>query len=558
VEGEGRVFTNFPGRYGGLKGYFVARFNQPLKSYATWSGGETVEGRAEAAGDDAGAVLNFGNAAGKPVELMVGISFVSLENARENLEAEAGGKRFDELRAAVRSDWDSWLSRVRIESPSAEIKTIFYTNLYHSMIMPTNFTDVNGQYLGFEEEVGTAEDFTYRTDMSIWDTFRSEHPLLLLIAPEIQRDSLKSIIRMARSSGHLPRWPSGGGEADSMFGSPADMLVAESYLKGMTDFEVEEAYDYMKVTAAAPVKDGSGGRDYITDYNAYGYVPADAAACSVSHTLEYAWADGSIALLADALGKTEDAALFRARSMNYKNVFNPATKYFQGRNKDGSWTEPFSPYLTTYYDDIFGLRLSAAYEEGGARHWRWTAVQDTQGLIDLFGRDYFVSELNQFMKDAAPNRAALNPGSGYWQGNQHDMHAIYLFDDAGRPELTQKWVRWALTERYSGDRNGLDGNDDGGTLGSWYVFSAVGLYPAAGTDRYWLGSPIVDKAVLHLGGGKTLTVIAENQSEKNMYVQSAVLNGVKLSAPCVLHSQIKEGGTLVVQMGSKPAAGGGY
>ncbi|HOU10818.1 MAG TPA: glycoside hydrolase family 92 protein, partial [Clostridiales bacterium] len=190
---------------------------------------------------------------------------------------------------------------------------------------------------------------------------------------------------------------------------------------------------------------------------------------------------------------------------------------------------------------------------------RWTAPQDTAGLIALFGsREYFVRELNQFMADASKNLSAVVPGSGFWMGNEHDMHAPYLFDDAGRPDLTQKWARWALAERFSTAVNGLDGNDDGGTLSAWYVFSAMGLYPVAGTDRYWIGSPNVNKAVIDLGTGKTLTVKAENQSAENIYVQSVTLNGVRLTEPSIVHAQIAGGGTMTFVMGPAPAVNGGF
>ncbi|HZJ77619.1 MAG TPA: GH92 family glycosyl hydrolase [Clostridia bacterium] len=558
VEGEGLVKTSFTGRYGGLKGYFVARFNKPFESFSTWSDGISVEGQAESFGDDAGADINFGNIKNQPIELKLGISFVSLENARQNLDAETQGLDFDGVKDKSRNDWDSWLSRIKIETDNEEIKTIFYTALYHSMIMPTDFTDVNGQYLGFKNQVGTADGFTYRTDMSIWDTFRTVHPLLNIIAPEIQRDCLKSLVRMARIGSTLPRWPSGAGYTGSMFGTPADMVIAESYLKGITDFEVEEAYNYMKKTSLEVITGEADCRSFNEEYLEYGYCPSDLTNKSVSRTLEYSWADGSIALLANALGKRDEAEFFTEKSMAYKNVFNPKTKYFHPRKADGSWEILFSPHITSYYDEVLFKLFANAYCEGGARHWRWTAPHDPQGLVELFGKDYFISELEDFMSDASKNRAAIDPGSGYWQGNQHDIHAPYLFNDAGHPELTQKWVRWALTQRHSTDVDGLDGNDDGGTLSAWYVLSAMGIYPVAGTDRYWIGAPIIDRAEVNLGQGKTLTIIANNQSLENMYVQSVTLNGEKLDSPYLTHSQFSNGATLVFTMGNNPAKQGGY
>ncbi len=559
IEGEGRVMTDFASRYGGLKGYFVARFNKPFASFSTWSNGVNIAGRPEASGDDAGAEINFGNIKNQPVEIKIGISFVSLENARLNLDAEAGTLDFEGIRDVIRQTWEEWLSRISIESSDPVVKTNFYSALYHTMIMPTDFTDVNRQYLGFKGIIGVAGDFTYRTDMSIWDTYRDEHTLLILIAPEIQRDCLKSLVRMARIGGTLPRWPSGSGYTGSMFGTPADLVVGESWLKGITDFEVEEAYEYMKLTSTEKGPSGADVRDGNPDCLACGYCPNDKMEESVSRTLEYAWADGSISLLAAALDKPADAVFFWNKSMAYKNIFNPETRYFQPRNSDGSWQEPFFPDITSYYDDILPEKYAIAYCEGGPRHWRWTAPHDPEGLLSLFGSaDYFVTELEKFMADASKNRGAIDPGPAYWIGNEHDIHTPYLFNEAGRPELTQKWVRWTLDNRFGTGPDGMDGNDDCGALSSWYVFSAIGLYPVAGTDRYWIGAPIVDRAEVNIGSGSTLTVIAENQSLENMYVQSVTLNGTKLLSPSLKHADIMNGGTLVFTMGPLPAAGGGY
>jgi len=554
VTGEACVSASFAGRYGGLTGYFVARFSRPLASYDTWANDD---------GSDVGADLNFGNIAGEPLELKVGISFVSLANARENLEAEANGLDFEGIRAAARGDWEEHLSKIRIETEDETVKRIFYTALYHSMTFPVNFTDVNGEYLGFNRQVGEARGgFTYYTDMSLWDTFRTVHPLYTLIAPDVQLDCVKSLVEMAKIGGSLPRWPSGGGYTGSMFGTPADMVIAEAYLKGITGFDAEAAYGFMKRTSEQGMPGGVDGRTNVDAYNQYGFVPADVQdKGSVSSTLEYAWADGSIALLGEALGKSEaEVQYYRDKSMRYKNLFDPGTKYFRPKNADGTWVTPFSPYITSYYNEVL-VMFPKAYAEGGAQHYRWSAPQDPQGLIELFGsREYFVSELDKFMASASRNMAALDPGPGYWHGNEHNLHAMYLFNEAGRPDLTQKWARWALTERYGTGPDGLDGNDDGGTLSAWYVLSALGIYPVAGTDRYWIGAPIVDSAVLRLGAGKTLTVTANNQSACNKYVQSVTLNGVPLGEPWILHGALtaNAANSLVFEMGPKPAPGGGF
>lgn len=551
ITGQGRVQTSFAGRYGGLMAYFAAEFSRPFESFSTWTGKEVVEGREYAEGDNCGADLNFGNIKDEPLELKLAISFVSVENARENLRVEADGLDFDAAVDLAQAGWDSYLSRIDIKTNDNEIKTNFYTALYHSMIMPTDFTDVNGEYLAFDGNVYTADGYTYRSDMSLWDTFRTTHPLYIMIAPEIQRDSLNSLVNMAETGGVLPRWPAGNGDSGSMFGTPADMVITESYLKGITDFDTETAFKYMKLTSDGKVE-GKTYRNGIDEYNTLGYVSMNYDK-SVSRTLEYAWADNSIALFAEALGKTEDAEHYFAKSKNYQNVFDDSVKYFRGRNADGSWVTPFTTKMTTFYDDILPMKFAAAYCEGSAEHWRWAVPQDAEGLISLFGsKEYFVSELEKFMEEAKPTTGALDPGAGYWIGNEHDMHTPYLFSDAGRADLTQKWVRWTLAERFSSEPNGLDGNDDAGALSSWYVWSAMGLYPVAGTDEYWIGSPNVDFAELQLGNGKTLKIVAENQSASNVYVKQVRLNGEVIDSARITHDMIADGGTLTFVMSKNP------
>ena len=531
----------FSGRFNGLPAYFAAVADKPIKACE-------IKG----SGNDCGVDINFGALENESVELKIGISFVSEENAILNLKDETDGLSFDDVRKNAAADWEERLSSIKIDTDDDEIKTVFYTALYHSMIMPTNFTDVNGEYLGFDKQAGIAKGYTYRSDMSIWDTCRTTFPLYTLIAQDIQTDCLKSLVEMAESgAGVIPRWPMGAGYTGSMQGDPANIIITESYLKGITDFDVEAAYGFMKNSSDNAVE--KDGRNYVELYNEYGYIPQDIAPGdeSVSKTLEYAWEDAAIAALAKALGKTDEAKKYADKSMYYKNVFNPETKYFQARNADGSFVWNFSPYITTFYDAVMIKKFADCYCEGSARQWRWSAMHDIDGMIELFGsKEYFVSELEDFMKDASLTRAAVDPGDGYWVGNQHDIHTPYLFSNAGRPDLTQKWVRWTLKNRFSSDINGLDGNDDGGTLSSWYVFSALGFYPLAGTENYWLGSPNIDSAEVKLSNGKTLEIEAINQSDKNIYVSSVTLNGEELNGCYVTHSQLMNGGKLVFKMSS--------
>ncbi len=542
ITGGCELHAQFSGRYDGLPVYFAAKTNKKIDNLVI-SGDET----------DLTVDIDFGNIKDDAVELKVGISFVSTENALLNLEAEVGDKSFDEVRKDAQAQWENELSLIKIDTQDADVKTIFYTALYRTMIMPSDITDANGEYLGFDKQVHVADGYTYRTDMSLWDTVRNTHALYTLIQADVQNDCLNSLVEMAKAGGQLPRWPQGAGYTSSMFGDPANIMITESYLKGFDTFDVETAYEYMKLSSNKKIN--KDGRDFVEEYNTYGYVPDDIdhTRKSVSRTLEYAWEDAAIANLAKALGYTADAEEYTDKSMNYKNVFNPENCYFMARNADGEFDKTFSPDITSFYEDAIPLGLARGFCEGSAKQWRWSAIHDIDGMIELFGsEEYFVSELESFMEAAAPTRAFIDPGAGFWVGNQHDIHTPYLFSDAGRSDLTEKWVRWTLAERFSTDINGLDGNDDGGTISAWYVFSAMGFYPLAGTDKYWIGSPNIDSAEITLSNGNTLSVKTINQSESNVFVSRVTLNGTEICGNYLTHEQLTAGGELVFTMSATP------
>lgn len=522
----------FSERYDGLPVYLYAEFDSaPSKAVQS---GEKI-------------VLSFDQ---KELNFKTAISFISAENAKENMNAEVGGKCFDEIRKSTVSEWEKRLSVIEADADE-NTKEIFYTALYRSMIMPTDFTDADGSYLGFDKKAHTAQGYTYRTDMSLWDTCRTTHSLYTLVAPDVQQDCVESLLNMADQGGVLPRWPMGAGYSHSMFGNPADIVLAESYLKGF-DFDAEKALDYMVRCANGLIGDGDLKKE-LSALNEYGYLPDDIIdSYSVSKTLEFCWENAAVSRLAAALGKDDLAADFASRSLYYKNLWDDSIKYFMPRNADGTFCH-VTTRMTSFFDDIFGTDYFHAFCEGGADHWRWCAQQDVPGLIDLFGsKEIFVKELEKFMKDASLTRAAIDPGNGYWIGNQHDIHTPYLFIDAGRPDLTQEWVRWTLKNRFSTDINGLDGNDDGGTISSWYVFSSLGFYPIAGTDEYYIGSPAVDGALITLENGRQLKITVHGNSGKNVYVRSVTLNGAPLNSFTVSHESLISGGELVFEMASKP------
>ncbi|MCK5136459.1 MAG: GH92 family glycosyl hydrolase [Bacteroidales bacterium] len=553
VEGSVRTFGTFARRYGGVKVYFVARFDRAFKTFGIWNSEAFNPGQEWVEGEDIGVDLNFiNNDSASVVGLQLAISYVSIQNARANLEAEAGSKQFDDLLALAQDAWEEKLSLIKIKGATNAQRTIFYTALYRVFQMPTVFNDVNGEYFGFDKQVHRADGFRYFTDLSLWDTFRTLHPLYNIIAPADQRDMMVSLVRMAKEGGWLPRWPSGNGYTGSMLGTPADITITDAWLKGICDFDVEFAYQSMRSTALGPTPRGAefSGRRGIESYLKYNYCAADMMDEAVSKTLEYAWADHSIGQLAQALGKKEDAALFAEHALYYRNTWNQETQYFHPRNANGDFVEDFKPLLLTYLD--LKERYTDDYVEGSALQWRWAVPFDAQGLISLFDSpEFFVSELNDFFAKSDPEMGNWNPGPYYWHGNEPDIHAAYLFNEAGRPDLTQKWVRWILDNKYDTSYKGLDGNDDGATLSAWYIFSSLGFYPIAGSDVYQIGAPLFREAEVKIGES-ILLIKADNYATENRYVQKIWLNDIILNRHWIRHSEIANGGVLRFEMTATP------
>lgn len=552
VTGTARTFGSFSGRYGGLQVYFAARLRQTWKEVSLWTGDEIVTDKLTTSGDDVGVQLSFGETDERRlIEMAVALSHVSIENARENLNSELGERTFEEARAAAASTWERTLSAVQIEGGRKSDQKIFYTALYRAFTMPTLFNDVNGQYIGFDKRVHQAEGFDYYTDMSLWDTFRTTHPLYTLLVPDRHRDMLVSLVKMAEQGGNLPRWPSGAGYTNSMFGAPTEIAVAEAYLKGIRDFDVETAYRVMRKAALESAPEGApySGRRNIAEFIEYGYCPSDLMSKAVAKTLEYASTDAAIGRLAEALGKEEDAKLFTERGQSYRNIWNSETEFFQPRDAAGEFSTPLKPELLTYLDPQG--TFTDDYVEGSALQWRWAVSHDGEGLVSLFSsREKFVEELETFFVGSIP-QVGLVPNGFYWHGNQPDIHSVYLFNNAGRPDLTQKWVRWILKHKHGTGPDGIDGNDDGGTLSAWYVWSSLGLYPVVGTDRYELGSPLWDRATINMGQYQ-LEIIADNNATDHVYVTRVELNGQPLDRWSITHDEIAEGGTLRFVMSDQP------
>ncbi len=554
IEGSIRTYGSFSGRYNGLNVYFTARFSQPFESFGAWSPEGFRPGAEGAVGDDIGVDLSFANrGSGQVVEAQVALSYVSIENARKNLDAEGTGRSFETIAKAAGEAWEKHLSRIEIDGGTNAQRRTFYTALYRTMQMPTEFNDVNGEYRGFDEEVHQVDGFRYFTDLSLWDTFRTLHPLYNLIARDEQRDMMISMVDMAqKGGGGFPRWPSGCGYTNCMLGSPADIAVTEAYLKGIRDFDIEAAYQEMKRTALMdlPRPERFSGRRGLEDYLKFGYCPADRMGKSVSKTLEYAYADYSLSLLAKELGRSDEAAVFAEHAQFYKNVWNPESQFFHSRNAAGDFIKEFRPLVLTFVD--FKKKYTDGYVEGSPMQWRWAVPFDPEGLIGLFkSKEFFISELERYMENVKPAVGAWNPGSFYWQGNEPYIHSAYLFNTAGRPDLTQKWVRWLMDNKYDDTYVGLDGNDDGGTLSAWYVFSALGFYPIAGTKRYEIGTPLFEGARIWMGE-HILQIEVEDYAPDHPYVQQVWINGVPWKRTWFSHDEIAEGGVLRFKMGAKP------
>lgn len=473
------------------------------------------------------------------------LSHVSAENAKINFESEVRALTFEQARSQAHNLWTEQFSRAQIQFSDPKLQTLFYSSFYFASLMPTLFTDVNGEYLGFDKKIGRAEAFTYRTDLSLWDTFRTAHPWYQWVNPEIQRDTVHSLMAMAKVNGVFPRWAFGAADSGSMFGSPALMVIAEAYLKGIRDFNVPDALAAMWTGATA--------HPYTREAACvqYGYCPSDLVKKSVSKTLENAWAFWAAQNLAEASGNREYQTRFAPLARTFEGLYDPATRFFRPKKSNGTW-DRMNPKWTSYFEFLY--KPAKHYAEGGPHHYRYTAVQDPQWLIQARGGpEVFVRDLEDFMKGTTKKRAALNPGAKYWHGNEHNLHALYLFNEAGRPDRTQYWARWALRTRYAVAPNGLDGNDDGGTLTSWYLLSSLGFYPINGSDRYWLGSPQVNQARLNLGGGHALILQATNQGPKQIYVKQVKRNGVRWCSPHVRHQDLIDA-TWEFEMSATPQA----
>ena len=538
--------------WGGSKVYyFVMEFSRPFDSAAVADIDKDLPTK-QTSGKHVKGHFDFKTKAGEQILVKVGLSTVSVAGARNNLQTEIPKWNFDAVAKAASKEWNQALGTVKVDNKDTDLKETFYTALYHSMVAPTLLSDVDGRFRGPDGNIHDAKGYEYYTELSLWDTFRAENPLLTLVQPEHVNDFVNTMLAHFKIFGHntLPVWPEGGRETWCMIGNHAIPVIADAYLKGFRNYDPNEALNDMIVST-------DQNREQLSDYRDKGFIPTGNGRQSVSKLLEYAYDDSCISRLAKALGKDDVAAKYARRSQNWENVFDPSTGFMRGKNADGSWVTPF----TRHESDSINFN---EYTEANAWQYNFFVLHNVPGLIaKLGGDDKFAARIDEMFdtKDPIPNLGSIPDVTGvlgmYSHGNEPDQHVCYLYNYAGMPWKTQARVRQIANMFYNNTPGGLCGNDDCGQTSAWFVFSAMGFYPVDPVSGdYILGSPLLDKVTLKLDSrfakGKTFTVIAKNNSPKNMFIQSATLNGKPLNRSWISHEEITAGGKLVLNMGPEP------
>ncbi len=527
--------------------FFTAVFSKPFTGFelaedAVLHEGDTLTGRRVKG------IASFSTSEGEAIQLRLAVSPVSIENARANLKAEVPGWNFDATAARAKATWNQELGRIVFSTKDEKRKRVFYTALYHTMIAPSLFNDHNGDYFGTDKQVHEKASFTNLTTFSLWDTYRAAHPLFTLFQADRVPDMINSMLAIYQQQGRLPVWHLMGNETNTMPGYSSVEVITDAYLKGIKGFDTALAWEAVKATAMRNER----GLKYL---KAYGFIPADSMKESVAMGLEYAIADWGIAQMAKRMGKSDDFVYFLSRGRNYRNYFDPETKFMRGRVSKAAWRTPFSPFEARHGQDDF--------TEGNAWQYTWLVPQDVEGIIRLQGGDAaFTSKLDSLFlaqgnlgKDASPDISGLI--GQYAHGNEPSHHIAYLYNYVGKPWKTADKIRFILDSMYSDRPDGLCGNEDVGQMSAWYVLSALGLYEANPMNgKYLIGSPVMDAATLQVAKGKTFHIEVKQNSSGNRYVQRVQLNGKTFTKSYLLYRDIMAGGTLTIEMGAKPSAWG--
>lgn len=481
----------------------------------------------------------------KPLLVKVALSPVSIDKAKLNMQAELAGWNFDAAVKQADEAWNRELARIEIQTNDQTKKRVFYTAMYHLMTSCSKFNDVDHEYRGADGKVHKA-DFTNYTTLSLWDTYRAAHPLMTVAFPEMQRDFAQTFLNIYKQQGRLPVWHLMGSETDCMVGNPGAIVLADLTMKGFVE-DKELALEALKTTQMKDIRS-------LGLLKKHGYIPwnLEPENETVAKALEYCAADDGVAKVAKLLGKKDDYEYFFNRSRSYKKYYDPETRFLRAVDTDGKFRLPFNPF--------FAEHRTNDYTEGNAWQYTFLVPHDVKGLIKLFGSDKaFMSKLDSLFfvegwagDNASPDMSGMT--GQYAHGNEPSHHVIYMYNYAGRPDKAAPLLRKMLNEMYLDQPDGLSGNEDVGQMSAWYILSSVGLYqvdPVGG--RFVIGSPLFDKATVNVGGGKTFTVVAKNNSDKNIYVQSARLNGKTLKNSYVDFNDIRRGGTLELVMGPKPS-----
>ncbi len=542
-----RIYQGY-GKEAGFSGHFVIQLNEEIADYGVWDSTTITSGRKSARGQKHAVGAWVKLASDKPGKTLVKVatSFTSIDNARKNLACEIPGWDFNEVRQASSDTWNQTLGQIAVKGNNEEEKVKFYSALYNAHFLPRTFSDVDGSYPKFDGggQIMKMDHGTYYCDFSQWDTYRAVHPLFSILNPSRNGDMTHSLVLKGQQGGWLPIFPSWNSYTAAMIGDHCIAMIGDAIIKDAPGFDYEEAYTLMRKNAfeanpdSGSYRDGKGRRA-MESYLKYNYVPLEDQVMEafhrreqVSRTLEYAYDDFVLSQVAKKLGKTDDYKALIKRAENYRNVIDPETGYARGRHADGTWIEPFDPFASTSF-----------ICEGTPYHYTWYVPQDIAGLIrHMGGKERFINRLDTFFE-----------GDYYWHGNEPGHHIAYLFAYAGEPWKTQKWVHDIINREYFTTPDGLSGNDDAGQMSSWLVFSMVGFYPVCpGMPYYVIGSPSFEESVITLENGKKFTIEAKGASEKNIYIQSATLNGQPYDKSYILHKDIMNGGILSFVMGDTP------
>ena len=542
-----RIYQGF-GKYAGFKGYFVIELDCDIVGYGLWNGNRELTGENKTSGNKTpvGAWLRISPKHAGKVRLKIGTSFTGLENARLNLNKEIPGWTFSKVKGESERQWNRTLGKIKVKGKNENEKIKFYSALYNASLLPRTLSDLDGSYPVFDtpDKVAKTEGFTYYCDFSLWDTYRAVHPLLSIINSKVNGDMVHSFVQKGQQGDWLPIFPAWNNYTAAMIGDHGISLIGDAIMKNTPGFDYEEAYKLMRKNAFEPNMERTSyldgkGRRAAESYLEYNYVPLEDEVKDafhqkeqVSRTLEYTYDDFVLSQVARKLGKTDDYEKLKLRAFNYKNVIDPETGYARGRHADGRWITPFESNKFVSY-----------ICEGTPYHYTWYVPHDVAGLIEqMGGKERFTERLDHFFEEEY-----------YWHANEPCHHVAYLFNYAGEPWKTQKWIHQIIDKEYYTTPDGLCGNDDAGQMSAWLVFSMVGFYPVCpGMPYYVIGSPSFEEVSLSLDNRKIFKIKAENVSDKNIYIQSATLNGKVYNKSYILHEEIEKGGVLSFVMGDVP------